>query len=69
MDPRTTRHLRIDANRADDKGSLADVGMPATVSIDRNTQGTSTSETCVYPVVPGISSPFFVQHSFSASPS
>ena len=67
MDPRTTRHLRIAAQRTDEEGSVADVEMPATVSIDRNTQGTSTSETCVDPVVPGISSPFF-PYSFSASP-
>ena len=69
VDPRTTRHLRNAAQRTDDEGSLEDVGMPATVSKDRITQGTSTSGTCVDPVVPGISSPFFVQHSFSASPS
>ena len=69
VDPRTTRHLRNAAPRTDDEGSLADVGMLATVPKDRITQGTSTSGTCVDPVVPGISSPFFVQHSFSASPS
>ena len=69
VDPRTTRHLRRAAHRTDDKGSLEDVGMSATVLIDRNTQGNSTSETCVDPVVPGVSSPFFVYDSFSASPS
>ena len=68
MDPRTTRHLRIAAQRTDDKGSLADVGMPAIVPINRNAQGTSISGTCVDPVVSRICSPFFT-HSFSASSS
>ena len=31
VDPRTTRHLRIAAQRTDEEGSLADVGMPATI--------------------------------------
>ena len=39
VDPRTTRHLRRAAQRTDDEGSLADVGMPATVPTDSNTQG------------------------------
>ena len=69
VDPRTTRHLRNAAQRTDEEGSLADVGMPATVPKDRITQGTFTSGTCVDPVVPGISSPFFVHDSFSANPS
>ena len=37
VDPRTTRHLRIAANRADDRGSQADVDNSATVLIHRNT--------------------------------
>ena len=69
VDPRTTRHLRNAAQRTDDRGSQADVGSSVTVSAYRNTQGILYSGTCVDPVVPGISSPFFVQHSFSASPS
>ena len=68
VDPRTTRHLRIAAQRTDDKGSLADGEIPATVTVHRDAQGTSNSGTCVDPVVSRICSPFFT-HSFSASPS
>ena len=37
VDPRTTRHLRIAANRADDRGRQVDVGSSATVPKHRNT--------------------------------
>ena len=69
VDPKTTRHLRIATQRTKEEGSLADVGMPATVSIYSNTQGTSVSGKSVDPVVPRTSSPFFVHNCFSASPS
>ena len=69
VDPRTTRHLRIAANRADDRGSQADVGSSATVPTLSNTQGILYSGNVVNPVVSGNGSPFFVYHSFSASPS
>ena len=67
VDPRTTRHLRVAAKRAEAQGILADGEIPATVPVDRDAQGTSISGTCVNPVVSGISPSFFVQNSFSAS--
>ena len=69
MDPRTTRHLRNAAQRTDDEGSLAYVGMPATVPKDRNTQGILYSGNVVNPVVSGNGSQFFVHNSLSASSS
>ena len=69
VDPRTIRHLRIAANRADDRGSQADVGRSATVPTHRNTQGILYSGNVVNPVVSGNGSQFFVHNSFSASPS
>ena len=68
VDPRTTRHLRIAANRADDRGSQADVGSSATIPTYRNTQGILYSGKVVNPDVSGTSSQFFV-NSFSASSS
>ena len=67
VDPRTTRHLRRAANRADDRGSQTDVGSSATVPKHRNTQGIFYSGNVVNPVVSGNGSQFFVQNSFSAS--
>ena len=67
VDPRTTRHLRIAANRTDDKGSQADVGNSATVPKHSNTQGILYSGNVLNPVVSGNGSQFFVQNSFSAS--
>ena len=69
VDPRTTRHLRRATHKTDDRGSLADVGSSATVSTHRNTQGILYSGSVVNPVVSGNDSLFFVQNSFSASPS
>ena len=43
VDPRTTRHLREAAKRTDDKGSLADGEIPATVTVPSNAQGNRTS--------------------------
>ena len=45
VDPRTTRHLRIAAQRTDDKGSLEDGEMPTTAPVDRDAQGTFVSGT------------------------
>ena len=67
MDPRTTRHLRIAANRADERGSQADVGRSATVPTHGNTQGTFYSGNVVNPIVSGNDSQFFVCESFSVS--
>ena len=69
VDPRTTRHLRIAANRADDRGRQADVDNSATVPIHRNTQGILYRGNVMNPVVYGNGSQFFVQNSFSASSS
>ena len=69
VDPRTTRHLRRAVHMTDDRGSLADVGMPATVPKERNTQGILYSGNVLNPVVSGNGSQFFVQNSFSASSS
>ena len=69
VDPRTTRHLRIAANRAYERGSRADVGRSATVPTHRNTQGTFYSRNVVNPVVSGNYFQFFVRDSFSVSPS
>ena len=69
VDPRTTRHLRIAAQRADDRGSQADVGSSATVPTHRNTQGILYSGNAVNPVVAGDGSQFVVQNSFSVSSS
>ena len=68
VDPKTTRHLREAAKRAEAQGILADGEIPATVLVERDAQGNSISGTCVDPVVSRICSPFFT-HSFSASPS
>ena len=67
VDPRTTQHLRIAANRADDRGSQADVGSSAAVPTHSHTQGILYSGNVVNPVVSGNSSRFFVQNSFSVS--
>ena len=61
VDPRTTRHLRIAAQRADDMESQADVGSSTTVSTHRNTQGILYSGNLVNPVVAGDGSQFVVQ--------
>ena len=67
VDPRTTRHLRIAANRADERGHQADVCSSATVPTLSNTQGILYSGNVANPVVSGNDSQFFVQNSFSAS--
>ena len=69
VDPRITRHLRIAANKANDRGSQADVGSSATVPTFSNTQGIFDSGNVVKPVVFGEGSQFFVHNSFSASSS
>ena len=69
VDPRTNRHLRRAAQRADDRGSLADVQSSATVPTYRNTQGILYSGNVLNPIVYGEGSQFFVQNSFSASSS
>ena len=69
VDPRTTRHLRIAANRVDERGNQSDVCSSATVPTYRNTQGILYSGSVVNPVVSGEGSQFFVQNSFSASSS
>ena len=69
VDPRTTRHLRIAANRADDRGCQADVGSSATVPTHRTTQGILYSGNVANPIVSGNGSQFFVQNSFPASSS
>ena len=67
VDPRSTRLLRLAARRAEDQGTLAEGGVPATVTLPRDAQGTIASGDCVYPVVSEISSQFFT-HSLSACP-
>ena len=66
VDPRTTRHLRRAASRAETRGRQADVQQPATVHYSSDAQG--TSGTCVEPVASESCSSFFVDNSFSASP-
>ena len=65
VDPRTTRHLRRAASRAETRGRQADVQQPATVHYSSDAQG--TSGTCVEPVASESCSSFFVQNSFSTS--
>ena len=67
VDPRTTRHLRAAAFRAEARGRQAEVQSSATVHYQsRDAQG--MSGTCVVPVTSEISSSLFVDDSFSASP-
>ena len=68
VDPRTTRHLRVAASRAEARGRQADIRNPATVHYNsRDAQGIR-SGTCVEPMTSGICSSFFVDNSFSVSP-
>ena len=68
VDPRTTRHLRAAAFRAEARGRQAEVQNPATVHYpSRDAQGIR-SGTCVEPVTSEICSSLFVDNSFSASP-
>ena len=66
VDPRTTRHLRVAAFRAETRGRQADVQQPATVHYSSDAQG--ISGTCVEPVTSESCSSSFVRNSFSASP-
>ena len=65
VDPRTTRHLRWSAQRADDNEAKTKQAESATVQIERNTQGTSISGTRVDPGVSVHRSKFF-DNSFPA---
>ena len=66
VDPRTTRHLRAAASRAEVRGRQAAVQQPATVHYSSDAQG--MSGTCVEPVTSESCSSLFVDDSFSASP-
>ena len=66
MDPRSTRLFRLAAQRAEDRGTVADGGFPATV-IDRDAQGILTSGDCVEPIASRNCSQFF-SHSLPACP-
>ena len=66
VDPRTTRHLRAAASRAEARGSQTEDSRPTTVHYSSDAQG--ISGTCVVPVTSEISSSLFVDDSFSASP-
>ena len=67
VDPRTTRHLRAAASRAEIRGRQAEIQTPATVHYhSRDAQGI-LSGTCVEPVTSEICSSFFVDNSFSTS--
>ena len=68
VDPRSTRHLRLAAQEAGNRGTMAEGEIPATVLVERDAQGNSISGSCVEPVASNVCSPFFT-HSFSASPS
>ena len=67
VDPRSTRLFRLAAQRAEDRGTMADGGIPATVTLDRDAQGTFASGDCVDPVVSEFRSQFF-SHFLSAYP-
>ena len=66
VDPRTTRHLRAAASRAEARGSQTKDSRPTTVHYTSDAQG--ISGTCVEPVASKSCSSFFVDNSFSASP-
>ena len=66
VDPRTTRHLRAAASRAEVRGRQAAVQQPVTVHYSSDAQG--ISGTCVEPVTSESCSSLFVDNSFSASP-
>ena len=66
VDPRTTRHLRRVASRAEVRGRQAAVQQSATVHYSSDAQG--MSGTCVEPVTSESCSSLFVDDSFSASP-
>ena len=68
VDPRSTRLSRLAAQRAEDQGTLADGGFPATVTLHSDAHGTFTSGDCVDPVVSETCSQFLL-HSLSACPS
>ena len=66
IDPRSTRLSRLQAaQRAEDEGTVTDRGVPTTVTVSRDAQGTFDSDECVEPVASKISSQFF--HSLSVS--
>ena len=67
VDPRTTRHLKTAAIRAEERGSQADASSSATVLSHRTAQGHLYSGIGVNPVAIENCSPFFIDHSFSAS--
>ena len=69
VDPRTTRHLRTAAIRAEERGSQADASSSATVPSHRTAQGHLYSGIGVNPVaIENCSQISFVQNSFSACP-
>ena len=68
VDPRTTRHLRTAANRAEARGRQAEIQHPAIVHYHSSGAQGIRSGTCVEPVSSEICSSFFVDNSFSASP-
>ena len=69
VDPRTTRHLRTAAIRAEERGSQTDASSSATVLSHRTAQGHLYSGIGVNPVaIKNCSQTSFVQNSFSACP-
>ena len=68
VDPRTTRHLRAAASRAETRGRQAEIQHPATVHYSSGDAQGIISGTCVELVTSDICSSFFVDNSFSASP-
>ena len=66
VDPRTTRHLRTAAIRAEERGSQADASSSVTVPSHRTAQGHLYSEIGINPIAIRNSSQFFVPNSFSA---
>ena len=67
VDPRTTRHLRAAAFRAEARGRQADIQNPATVYHHSRDAQEIRSGTCVESVTSDICSSFLVDDSFSAS--
>ena len=68
VDPRTTRHLRTAAIRAEERGSQADASSSATGQSHRTAQGHFYSGIVVNPnAIENCSQALFVQNSFSAS--
>ena len=68
VDPRTTRHLRAAASRAEARGRQAEIQHPATVHYSSGDAQGILSGTCVEPMSSAICSSFFVDNSFSAGP-